>query len=235
MTRKQQRLAEKPIHLLTLAPDKGEKGAVNPFAPSPLRAAIGKVFVKLEDMTERFEDWCQYGSSEDPTEQPLGQRVSKWLGAPVARHIEHQVQAEHGLVPARRWDGAVGDLIFRLRDRAGFVQRALAAQARELKDWVIQHTQSTQAELHDLREQVATQQVQMEDLSAQLQDLRALVTSQQQVLMYMGKDMEMAPPAELELSLVPPRSLPYREREKKSSRDRRDASTEASQIPYLNA
>ena len=235
MTRKQQRLAEKPVHLLTLAPDTGEKGAVNPFAPSPLRAAIGKVFVKLEDMTERFEDWCQYGSSADRTEQPLGQRVSQWLGAPVARHIEHQVEAEHGLVPARRWDGAVGDLIFRLRDRAGFVQRALTAQARELKDWVIQHTQSTQAELHELREQVSTQQAQMEDLTAQLQDLRALVTSQQQVLMYMGKDMEMAPPAELELSLVPPRSLPYRDRDKKPSRDRRDVSAEASQIPYLNA
>ena len=58
MKRKHQRLAEKPVHLLTLAPDKGEKGAVNPFAPSPVRAAIGKVFVKLEDMTERFEDWC---------------------------------------------------------------------------------------------------------------------------------------------------------------------------------
>jgi len=235
MNRKQQRLAEKPVHLLTLAPDKGEKGAVNPFAPSPLRAAIGKVFVKLEDMTERFEDWCQYGSSEDRTEQPLGQRVSKWLGAPVARHIEHEVQAEHGLVPARRWDGAVGDLIFRLRDRAGFVQRALAAQARELKDWVIQHTQSTQAELHDLREQVSTQKDQMEELSSQLQDLRALVSSQQQVLMYMGKDMEMAPPAELELSLVPPRALPYRERDLKPSRERHDASTDASQIPYLNA
>ena len=48
----------------------------------------------------------------------------------------------------------------------------------------------------------------MEDLSAQLHDLRALVKSQQQVLMYMGKDMEMAPPAELELSLVSPRSIP---------------------------
>ena len=235
MKRKQQRLAEKPVHLLTLAPDKGEKGAVNPFAPSPLRAAIGKVFVNLEDMTERFEDWCQYGNSDGRTEQPIGQRVSKWLGAPVARHIEHEVQAEHGLVPARRWDGAVGDLIFRLRDRAGFVQRALTAQARELKDWVIHHTQSTQAELHELREQVSTQKVQMEELSSQLQDLRALVSSQQQVLMYMGKDMEMAPPAELELSLVPPRALPYRERDLKPSRERRDASADASQIPYLNA
>ncbi len=235
MTRKQQRLAEKPVNLLTLAPDKGEKGTVNPFAPSPLRAAIGKVFVKLEDVTERFEDWCRYGSSEERTEQPLGQRVSQWLGAPVARHIEHEVQAEHGLVPARRWDGAVGDLLFRLRDRAGFVQRALAAQARELKDWVIQHTQSTQAELHELREQVSTQKAQMEELSSQLQDLRALVSSQQQVLMYMGKDMEMAPPAELELSLVPPRALPYGDREIKSSRDRREASAEASEIPYLNA
>lgn len=192
MTRKQQRLAEKPVNLLTLAPDKGEKGTVNPFAPSPLRAAIGKVFVKLEDVTERFEDWCRYGSSEERTEQPLGQRVSQWLRAPVARHIEHEVQAEHGLVPARRWDGAVGDLIFRLRDRAGFVQRALAAQARELKDWVIQHTQSTQAELHELREQVSTRKRRWKNSPRNFR-ICALVGSQQQVLMYMGKDMEMAP------------------------------------------
>jgi uncharacterized coiled-coil protein SlyX len=79
--------------------------------------------------------------------------------------------------------------------------------SRELKDWVIHHTQSTQAELHELREQVSTQKAQMEELSSQLQDLRALVSSQQQVLMYMGKDMEMAPPAELELSLVPHASV----------------------------
>jgi hypothetical protein len=235
MTRKQQRLAEKPIHLLTFAPDKAEKGGVNPFAPSPLRATISKVFVKLEDLTERFEDWCQHGGSEERAVQPLGQRVSKWLRAPVARHAVEASEGETGLVPARRWEGSVGEVIFRIRDRAGFVQRALTAQARELKEWVIEHTRSTQAEVDQLRAQVSTQQPHHHDLTAQLQDLRALMTSQQQVLMYMGKDMEMGQPVELELSLVPPRSLPYRERDKKSSRDRRDASAEASQIPYLNA
>lgn len=233
MTRKQHRLAEKPVNLLTFAPDKGEKGGVNPFAPSPLRASISKVFVKLEDLTERFEDWCQYGRPEERAVVPLGQRLSKWLGAPVARHAEEASQAECGLVPARRWEGSVGDVIFRLRDRAGYVQRVLTAQARELKEWVIQQTQSTQAEVDQLREQVSTQQAQVEDLTAQLQDLRALVTSQQQVLMYMGKDMELAQPPALELSLVPARSLPYRD--KKSSRDRRDAAAEATQTPYLNA
>ena len=233
MTRKQQRLAEKPVNLLTFSPDKAEKGGVNPFAPSPLRATIGKVFVKLEDLTERFEDWCQYGRPEERAVQPWGQRLSKWLGAPVARHAEEASQAECGLVPARRWEGSVGDVIFRLRDRAGYVQRVLAAHARELKEWVIQQTQSTQAEVDQLREQVSAQQAQVEDLTAQLQDLRALVTSQQQVLMYMGKDMDLAEPPGVELSLVPPRSLPYRD--KKSSRDRRDAATEATQTPYLNA
>ncbi|MBA2485971.1 MAG: hypothetical protein H0V35_07715 [Nitrospira sp.] len=232
MTRKQQRLAEKPLNLLTFAPDKGEKGWVNPFAPSPLRATIGKVFVKLEDLTERFEDWCRYGRSEERAVQPWGQRVSKWLGAPVARHAEEASQAECGLVPVRRWDGSVGEMIFRLRDRAGSVQRVLTAQARELRAWVIQQTQSTQAEVDQLREQVCTQQAQVEDLTAQLQDLRALVTSQQQVLMYMGKDMDLIQPSEVELSLVPSRSLPYRD--KKSSRDRRDVA-EAAQSPYLNA
>ncbi len=235
MKRQQQRLADKPIHLLTFAPDKSEKGGVNPFAPSPLRAGISKVFVKLEDMTERFEDWCQYGRSEERAVQPLGQRVSKWLGAPVARHAEQEAEAETGLVPARRWEGSVGDVIFRLRDRAGFVQRALTAQARELKEWVIEHTRSTQAEVDQLREQVSTQQAQVEELSAQLQDLRALVTSQQQVLMYMGKDMELAQPAELQLSLMPSRAISYRERDQSASRDRREASAEASQSPYLNA
>lgn len=233
MTRKQQRLAEKPVNLLTFAPDKAEKGGMNPFAPSPLRAAVGKVFVKLEDLTERFEDWCQHERPEARAVQPWGQRLSTWLGAPVARHAEEASQAESGLVPARRWEGSVGEAIFRLRDRAGYVQRVLAAQARELKEWVIQQTRSTQAEVDQLREQVSTQQAQVEELTAQLQDLRALVTSQQQVLMYMGKDMDLAQPPALELSLVPPRSLPYRD--KKSPRDRREAAAEATQTPYLNA
>lgn len=233
MTRKQQRLAEKPVNLLTFAPDKAEKGGVNPFAPSPMRAAISKIFVKLEDLTERFEDWCQHERPEEHAVQPWGHRMSKWLGAPVARHAEEASQAECGLVPSRRWDGSVGDVIFRLRDRAGYVQRVLSAQARELKEWVLQQTQSTQGEVDQLREQVSNQQAQVEELTAQLQDLRALVTSQQQVLMYMGKDMDLAQPPALELSLVPPRTLPYRD--KKTSRDRREAAAEATQTPYLNA
>ena len=81
-----------------------------------------------------------------------------------------------------------------------------------------------------LREQVVSQQAHVEDLTAQLQDLRALVTSQQQVLMYLGKDMDVTQPPAVELSLVPPRVPPYRE--KKSPRDRRDTAVEA---PYLNA
>lgn len=230
MTRKQQRLAEKPVNLLTFAPDKAEKGGVNPFAPSPVRAAISKVFVKLEDLTERFEDWCHHERPEEHAVQPWGQRVSKWLGAPVARHAEEAAESERGLVPARRWDGSVGEAIFRLRDRAGHVQRVFTAQARELKDWVLQQTQSTQAEVDQLREQVTTQQAQMEELTAQVQDLRALVTSQQQVLMYMGKDMDLAQPPALELSLVPSRALPYRDK-----RDRRETTVEAAQSPYLNA
>ena len=230
MTRKQQRLAEKPVNLLTFAPDKAEKAGVNPFAPSPLRAAVGKVFVKLEDLTERFEDWCQHERPAEGTVQPLGQRLSQWLKAPVARHAEEAAQEEQGLIPVRRWEGSVGEVIFRLRDRAGYVQRILTAQARELKEWVLQQTQSTKAEVEHLREQVVSQQAHVEDLTAQLQDLRALVTSQQQVLMYLGKDMDVAQPPAVELSLVPPRVPPYRE--KKSPRDRRDTAVEA---PYLNA
>ena len=231
MTRKQQRLADKPVNLLTFAPDKAEKGGVHPFAPSPLRAAVGKVFVKLEDLTERFEDWCQLERPSERAIQPVGQRFSNWLKAPVARHLEQATQDEHGLMPARRWEGSVGEVIFRLRDRAGYVQRILTAQARELKEWVLQQTQSTNAEVEYLREQVVSQQAQVEDLTAQLQDLRALVTSQQQVLMYLGKDMDLAQPPAVELSLVPPRVAPYRD--KKTPRDRRDTAVEAT--PYLNA
>lgn len=231
MTRKQQRLADKPVNLLTFAPDKAQKGGVNPFAPSPLRAAVGKVFVKLEDLTERFEDWCHHERPEEGTIQPVGQRLSKWLKAPVARHVEDASQDENGLIPVRRWEGSVGDVIFRLRDRAGYVQRILTAQARELKDWVLQQTQSTQVEVEQLREQVVSQQSQVDDLTAQLQDLRALVTSQQQVLMYLGKDMDLAQRPAVELSLVPSRTAPYRD--KKSPRDRRDAAVETT--PYLNA
>ena len=46
-------------------------------------------------------------------------------------------------------------------------------------------------EVAELRAYLLTQQQDIARLSAQLQELKSLVASQQQVLVYMGKDLEM--------------------------------------------
>ncbi|MBX3236758.1 MAG: hypothetical protein KF814_11450 [Nitrospiraceae bacterium] len=233
MTKKQQRLAEKPIQLLTLAPSEGKTPGPNPLLPSPVRTAVRNVFVKLEDLTERFEDWCHHGRSEERALEPVGQRVRHWLGALPDRYNEGSLPQESALVPSRRWEGSVGEVIFRIRDRAGYVQRALMAQAREIKEWMVQHTQATQAELSDLRGQVAAQRTQVEQLTAQLQDLRAIVASQQQVLVYMGKELDTTQPTETDGKSIAGRVVVSRG--KSGSLDRREASADASQTPYINA
>ncbi|HET9962317.1 MAG TPA: hypothetical protein VFQ34_08290 [Nitrospiraceae bacterium] len=233
MTKKQQRLAEKPIQLLTFVPTEGKKPGSNPLLPSPVRMAVRNMFVKLEDLTERFEDWCHHGRVEERALEPIGQRVRQWFGALPDRYTENQQPGDSALVPSRRWDGSVGDVIFRIRDRAGFVQRALMAQAREIKEWMIQHSQSTQAELNDLRSEVAAQRSQVEQLTAQLQDLRALVSSQQQVLMYMGEELDAGHGPDLNGKAMSSRNAASRANS--ASVDRRDAPADAAQVPYINA
>jgi hypothetical protein len=232
MTKKQQRLAEKPIQLLTFVPADGKKSGQNPLLPSPLRTAVRNMFVKLEDVTERFEDWCHHGRREERAVEPVGQRVRQWLGALPDRYNESTPSGDTALVPSRRWEGSVGDVIFRIRDRAGYVQRALMAQAREIKEWMIRHSESTQAELNQLRGEVAAQRSQVEELTAQLQDLRALVSSQQQVLMYMGQEFDANATDVNRKSLS---ARPYPQRGQAASLDRRDAQADAAQPPYINA
>ncbi len=233
MTRKQQRLAEKPVQLLTFVPSDGKPAGPNPFAPSRLRTAVRNVFVKLEDMTERFEDWCHHGRSEERALQPVGQRVRQWLGALPERYNDPNNANGTALVPSRRWEGSVGEVIFRIRDRAGYVQRALMAQARELKEWMVQYTQSTQAELDHLREEVASQRSQVEQLTAQLQELRALVSSQQQVLVYIGQELDGGHPPGAEGPSLQARLATSRS--KSAAADRRDASSDPAQTSYINA
>jgi uncharacterized coiled-coil protein SlyX len=106
------------------------------------------------------------------------------------------------------------------------------AQAHELKEWMAHHTVSTQNELNSLHEQVVTQDAQLQQLHTQLQDLRALVSSQQRVLVYMGKELDT-----VQEDSSAHRSIPRKVggRSKKSGKAKRHAPAEATQTPYLNA
>jgi len=191
--------------------------------------AMRKVAVTMEDMTERFEAWCE--PTPGTPVLSLAEWMQRWIGKPEPSTTAVTIRNEQP-VHSSRWELAVGEVIFRLRDRAGHVQRALMAQVHELKGWMAHHTLSTQNELNSLREQVVTQDVQLQQLHAQLQDLRALVSSQQRVLVYIGKELDT-----VQAESSAHRSIPSRKaggRSKKSGKVKRRAPAEA-QTPYLNA
>jgi uncharacterized coiled-coil protein SlyX len=198
-----------------------------------MRLAMRRVAVALEDWTERFESWCDRKKPvEVAVPLSLTQRVQHLIGWSGASSKSVAVR-QQSVVPERGWESAMGDVIFRIRDRAGHVQRALMAQARELKEWMAHHSQATQAELNGLRSQVATQETQLEHLQTQLKDLRALVSSQQQVLVYMGKELDSVQGAKDQVKALPA-SRPVN-RSKKAAKSKRRAPAEAGQAPYLNA
>jgi hypothetical protein len=233
MTRKEFKLQAKPVKLLCLVPSEEQKPAANPFEPSPIRLALRKVAITLENWTERFENWCDRKTNAEPR-QPgsLMQRVHRLIGWSGSSTTDVAVR-EHALEPGRRWESAMGEVIIRIRDRAGHVQRALVAQARELKEWMAHHSQATQTELDGLRARVVAQETQLEYLHTQLQDLRALVSSQQQVLVYMGKELDTVQHAGNQLKPSPARRSGNRSNKKAAKSKRRPPET--GQAPYLNA
>jgi hypothetical protein len=233
MTRKEHKLQHKPVKLLCLVPFQDQKPAANPFEPSPMRLAVRKVALTLEHWTDRFEHWCEGGARVDAAKPlSLTQRVQRLIGWSGTSTTSLAVR-EESLEPARSWDSTMGEMMFRIRDRAGHVQRALMAQARELKEWMAHHSQATQTELSNLRARVVAQETQLEHLQTQLQDLRMLVSSQQQVMVYMGKELDSAHRPE-----AGPKSVPSRRpatRAKKPSKSDRRPPAETGQAPYLNA
>ncbi|HET6675644.1 MAG TPA: hypothetical protein VFG71_09910 [Nitrospiraceae bacterium] len=232
MTRKQHKLQVKPVKLLCLTPSPEQKQAHNPFEPSSLRLAMRQAAVTLEDWTERFEAWCDRGPRrEAATPLSLTQRVQQLIGWSGATTKTVAVR-EQAVIPERGWETTMGEVIFRIRDRAGHVQRALVAQARELKEWMAHHSQTTQTELNSLRARVATQETQLDHLHTQLNDLRALVSSQQQVLLYMGKELDSVQEGRDQVKSLPARRPANRSKKAAKSKRR---SPEMGQSPYLNA
>ena len=233
MTRKEHKLQVKPVKLLCLVPSQEQKQTPNPFEPSPVRLALRKAAIALENWTERFETWCDHEKTRAEENQPVsfGQRVQRLIGWSGSSTTSVAVR-EQSLEPARGWESAMGEVIFRIRDRAGHVQRALIAQARELKEWMAHHSHTTQTEINSLRARVVAQDTQLEHLQTQIQDLRTLVSSQQQVLVYMGKELDTVQHAEGQLKAVPARRSGNRP--KKASKSKRRP-PETGQAPYLNA
>ena len=235
MTRKQLKLQSKPLNLLSLVPSQEQKQGPNPFEPSRLRLAMRKVAVAMEDMTERFETWCE--SKPGTQILSLPQRVQRWIGKSESTTTALAVP-DRSLMHSSRWELSVGEVIFRLRDRAGHVQRTLMAQAHELKEWMAQHTLSTQNELNSLHEQVVTQNAQLQQLHAQVQDLRALVSSQQRVLVYMGKELDTVqegPSAHRPLTSRKSGGRSKKSVKAKQRAPRVPAEAPQAQTPYLNA
>ena len=233
MTRKEHKLQVKPVKLLCLVPSQDQKQAPNPFEPSPVRLAVRKVALTLENWTDRFEHWCEGGApAEEAKPLSLTQRVQRLIGWSGASTTSVAVR-EQALEPGRGWESTMGEMMFRIRDRAGHVQRALMTQARELKEWMAHHSQATQTELSSLRARVVAQETQLEHLQTQLQDLRMLVSSQQQVLVYMGKELDSTHESEPGLKSATSRRPPARS--KKPSKSKRRPPAETGKTPYLNA
>jgi chromosome segregation ATPase len=233
MTRKEHKLQVKPVKLICLVPSEEQKQAPNPFEPSPIRLALRKAAIALENWTERFENWCDRGSEhEDSRPSSFTERVVRRLIGSSSASTTSVAVREQSIEPARGWESAMGEVIFRIRDRAGHVQRALVAQARELKEWMAHHSHTTQTEMNSLRARVTAQDIQLEQLQTQLQDLRALVSSQQQVLVYMGKELDTVQQAGNQLKSTLARRPGNRP--KKVAKSKRP-SAETGQAPYLNA
>lgn len=129
---------------------------------------IRRVLHFLTAGLETILHWGTQGISQ------LGQ-WGKSLGRPVLR-------------PARRQSGGVqssGNLLWSERTQGAkpIVSEAMQRERSKQRDMLIE-------EVHALRTQLTTHQDELIRVTAQMEELKALVSSQQQVLLHLGKELE---------------------------------------------
>jgi hypothetical protein len=135
------------------------------------------------------------GPSKRSWGQALAEAGAAWAQnlAAAVRHMTGSAGTVETAVSAQDAREAV-DAAVPVRERSARVAghrqpvSSVSAQVGKPFDAVVQPE-----EVAELRAYLLTQQQDIARLSAQLQDLKSMVVSQQQVLAYMGKEMEAAP------------------------------------------
>lgn len=200
------KLTDAPVKLIHILPSDGGAPTVNPLLPSRRMKLAGIVRRLADRMRGGRERWnggtrsvMARGSRMLGLVGMQGGRSAAWVRAAAGRASAATCRAVSQTWKTVRpamavsWTGAIRG-VRAVRPAALGLLRAAHSRSgvRDLANAETAH------ELHALRCEVAAQQAELQRTTAHLADLRALVMSQQQVLLYMGKEMDalqgQAPP-----------------------------------------
>ncbi|MGQ0812084.1 MAG: hypothetical protein ACT4OO_12780 [Nitrospiraceae bacterium] len=174
------RIKHAPVMLLQIIPSQNEISPTNPFGPSAsqrtiikfvgswtsLSASIVRGYRRLQSRTIQFVENFDRG----------GRRIYETADISVRTRGKMTALASLSHEQARRWKTRVKVVLETIREW----QARGDAQPR----------MTVQRTVDPLREQVSAQQAELSNLRAQVAELRVLALSQQQVLLHFGKELE---------------------------------------------
>ena len=227
------RFSDDPVNLIQILPSKGRVATPNPFRPSFSRFTLEAGATVARSLAHVLTLWSKSLRvvivDLDHQVQDLRQRIDRraaWMATSLQR--------------ARRWfirtAGDAKDWGTRtwheMRTPVYPPAPSIATSShtnRELVSVIQCASPEVTSELDQLHAQVATQGQELHRLTSQVMELRALTMSQEQVLLYLGKELDAMQMPVVRVEAVAPKKMVSRG--KKPTKTKRAAPSRTAQKP----
>lgn len=223
------RYSEEPVNLIQILPSQEKTRTPNPLQPSVTRVALEGIAAGargLAEMTARAGRRLQVAMTDLARgTQEYGRQTSQWVGRGVLQSRRLRQHLKRSGLNAMQWLAA---MLVKLRAQASRTK----AQAKHVvrQEFVQGRRNESRDEVASLKTQLLVQQQELTQVTSQMMELKALVMSQEQVLIYLGKELDT-----MHMPVAPPQSIAPKKvsKPKKSAKAKRVAPPQAAQKPSV--
>lgn len=227
------RYNEEPVNLIQILPSKEKDSMQNPLKPSItcllLEATAAGVRGLAELITRGGRRMQLVVGDLSRSIREFSEQGNQWMGWVTLRSRRlGQGLARFG-VKAKQWIAVVWD---RVGTQTSRLIHEVMARGPEHQKPVSGAQNAPNDELASLRAQLLAQQQELAQVTSQLMELKALAMSQEQVLLYLGKELDAMQMPVVPAAAVAPKKSPNRG--KKSAKAKRATSSRTAQKPSIS-
>lgn len=227
------RYNEAPVNLIQILPSKEKNSMSNPLIPSVTRLLLEATAAGIRGLAElatRGTKRIQIAAADlMRSTRELMEKGNQWVGWVIVRSR----RIRHGLAQvgakSKQWMAAVW---VRACARISKALHEVTKPRPQHRKLVAMMRNEPQGEVANLRAQLLAQQQELAQVASQMMQLKALTMSQEQVLLYLGKELDaMQMPVGRVEAVAPKKNV---SRVKKSAKAKRVAPSQPAQKPSIS-
>lgn len=229
------RYNEDPVNLIQILPSQGKVSTPNPLKPSVTRLLLEATAAGirgLAEMVTRGGRRLRIAVVDlARSTRELAQQGYQWIGWMTLRSRRIGQDLARVGARARQWIAAVQDR-FCAQISQSLDRRRVTEQSLEHHKPAPVVKNKHQNDVASLRAQLLAQQQELAHITSQMMELKALTMSQEQVLLYLGKELDAMQMPVVRVEATAPKK--NASRAKKSAKSKRVAPSRAAQKPSIS-